>query len=148
MFAMKRQFMLQEEVGRQSRSFTETITLIGTSFFLDALVVSIQDFESACERVLGGMKKSTGFINKDQRRTVAFHEAGHAVAGWFLKYGDPVLKVSIVPRTNGALGFAQNLPEEIQLLPRQQVLDKIAVLLGMQLNVAPVIICCLRWSGV
>lgn len=76
------------------------------------------------------MKKSTGFINHELRRVIAFHEAGHAVAGWFLKYGDPVLKVSIVPRTSGALGFAQNLPEEVQLLPREQILDKIAVLLG------------------
>lgn len=99
-------------------------------FLPDATGISIQDFEDACERILGGMKKSTGFVNNDLRRVIAFHEAGHAVAGWFLKYGDPILKVSIVPRTSGALGFAQNLPEEVQLLPREQVLDKIAVLLG------------------
>ena len=54
-------------------------------------------------------------ISDHEKRTVAYHEAGHAVAGWFLKHADPILKVTIVPRGNGALGFAQFLPNEVAL---------------------------------
>ncbi|XP_055388456.1 AFG3-like protein 1 [Condylostylus longicornis] len=100
----------------------------------NACEVSLQDFENACERVMGGVKKTTGFLNNHVRRIIAYHEAGHAVVGWFLQHADPVLKVSIIPRTNGALGFAQNLPEETQILSRDQVLDRIAVLLGGRIS--------------
>merc|ERR1719188_1700048 len=65
-----------------------------------------------------------------ERRAVSVHESGHAIAGWFLEHADPLLKVSIVPRSSGALGFAQYLPDEISLYPRQAILDKIAVALG------------------
>merc|ERR1719414_2090183 len=61
---------------------------------------------------------------------VALHESGHAVAGWFLEHADPLLKVSIVPRSSGALGFAQYLPDEISLFSKEAILDKIAVALG------------------
>lgn len=50
-----------------------------------------------------------------ERRAVAYHEAGHAVAGWFLEHADPILKVTIIPRGGGALGFAQYLPKEVML---------------------------------
>merc|ERR1719272_1552071 len=64
------------------------------------------------------------------KQTVALHEAGHAVIGWFLEHADPLIKVSIVPRSNGALGFAQYLPEEMALYSQEAILDKIAVTLG------------------
>jgi AFG3 family protein len=76
--------------------------------------VSIRDFEAATDRVIGGLETGK-MISKEERRTVAYHEAGHAVAGWFLENSDPILKVTIVPRGNGALGFAQYLPKEVAL---------------------------------
>jgi len=69
-------------------------------------------------------------MSETERRTVALHESGHAIAGWFLKNADPLLKVSIMPRSNGALGFAQYLPEEMSLHSKEAILDKIAVSLG------------------
>lgn len=60
-------------------------------------------------------------ISKDERRTVAYHEAGHAVVGWFLRHTEPLLKVSIVPRGSAALGFAQYLPNENMLMTVEQV---------------------------
>lgn len=69
-------------------------------------------------------------MSDGERKTVALHESGHALAGWFLKHADPLLKVSIVPRSNGALGFAQYLPEEMSLHSKEAILDKIAVTLG------------------
>jgi len=65
-----------------------------------------------------------------EKRTVAFHEAGHAVAGWFLEGADPILKVSILPRSKGALGFAQMLPNETSLYSKEELHDKIVTILG------------------
>jgi AFG3 family protein len=92
--------------------------------------VSMNDFERATERVMGGLPKSNNLMSPKEKKTVALHESGHAVAGWFLENSDPLLKVSIVPRSNGALGFAQYLPDEISLYSREAILDKIAVSLG------------------
>merc|ERR1719235_836752 len=92
--------------------------------------VEMQDFELATERVIGGLPKVNAVMTKDQKRTVAIHECGHALAGWFLEHADPLLKVSIVPRSNGALGFAQYLPEELALYSREAIQDKMAVALG------------------
>jgi ATP-dependent metalloprotease FtsH len=96
----------------------------------DAAGVEMQDFERATERVMGGLPKDNSMMSENERRTIALHESGHAVAGWFLKNADPLLKVSIQPRSNGALGFAQYLPEEMALHSEQAILDKIAVSLG------------------
>lgn len=76
--------------------------------------VSLLEFERATERVIAGIEKSMP-KNEVQRRTVAYHECGHAVAGWFSKHSAPLLKLTIVPRSKGALGFAQYLPDEISL---------------------------------
>jgi len=92
--------------------------------------VEMQDFERASERILGGLPKENKMTSTKEKRTVALHESGHAVAGWFLEHADPLLKVSIVPRSNGALGFAQYLPEEMSLYSTQAILDKIAVSLA------------------
>lgn len=92
--------------------------------------VEMQDFEQATERVLGGLPKQNGLMSPAEKKTVALHESGHAVAGWFLEHADPLLKVSIVPRSSGALGFAQYLPQEMSLFSKEAILDKIAVALG------------------
>jgi len=96
----------------------------------NADAVEMQDFERATERVIGGLAKHNSVMSPEERKTVAFHECGHAIAGWFLEHADPLLKVSIVPRSSGALGFAQYLPEEIALHSKEAILDKIAVSLG------------------
>lgn len=67
--------------------------------------MSIKEFEEATERVIAGIEKKLP-LSEFERRTVAFHEAGHAVAAWFLEHSAPLLKLTIVPRAKGALGFA------------------------------------------
>lgn len=69
-------------------------------------------------------------ISKLERRTVAFHESGHAVAGWFLEYAEPLLKVTIVPRGTAALGFAQYVPNENLLMTKEQLFDMTCMTLG------------------
>lgn len=92
--------------------------------------VGMADFESAVDRVIGGLEKKNKVISKDERRTVAYHEAGHAVVGWFLRHTEPLLKVSIVPRGSAALGFAQYLPNENMLMTVEQLNDMMAMALG------------------
>merc|ERR1719454_1915460 len=79
---------------------------------------------------MGGLPKTNNLMSPVEKRTVAIHESGHAVAGWMLENADPLLKVSIQPRSNGALGFAQYLPAEMSLHSKEAILDKIAVALG------------------
>lgn len=93
----------------------------------NAAAVVMDDFEHAIERILWGLKKHNNLMSSAEKRAVALHESGHAVAGWFLEHADPLLKVSIVARSSGALGFAQHLPGEAGLLPKEAILDKIAV---------------------
>ncbi|KAK9844071.1 hypothetical protein WJX81_003751 [Elliptochloris bilobata] len=92
--------------------------------------VTMVDFEAAVDRVIGGLEKRNKVISVDERRTVAFHEAGHAVAAWFLEHAEPLLKVSIVPRGSAALGFAQYLPSENLLMTTQQMADMTCMALG------------------
>eukprot|EP00957_Ditylum_brightwellii_P044180 3352422-Ditylum_brightwellii.AAC.1 len=76
-----------------------------------AEAVAVDDFEKATDRIIGGLE-SNKIMSKEERSIVAHHEAGHAVAGWFLEHADPLLKVTIIPRSSGALGYAQYLPKE------------------------------------
>jgi AFG3 family protein len=92
--------------------------------------VTMVDFENAVDRIIGGLEKKNKVISKLERRTVALHEAGHAVVGWFLQYAEPLLKVSIVPRGAAALGFAQYLPNENMLMTTEQMLDMTCMALG------------------
>ena len=69
-------------------------------------------------------------MSEQERMTVAYHEAGHAVAGWFLEYANPLLKVTIIPRSKGALGFAQYLPDEIHLYSKEALIDIMKTALG------------------
>lgn len=95
----------------------------------DKKKVDMLDFETATERIIGGLE-SKKIMSLEERRVVAYHEAGHAVAGWNLEFADPLLKVTIVPRGNGALGFAQYLPKELFLRTREQILDIVCMALA------------------
>ncbi|CAI7925653.1 unnamed protein product, partial [Closterium sp. NIES-54] len=96
----------------------------------DRDVILMQDFESAVDRVIGGLEKKGKVISATERRTVAYHEAGHAVVAWFLQHTEPLLKVSIVPRGTAALGFAQYLPNENLLMTKDQLIDMTCMALG------------------
>jgi len=91
--------------------------------------VDRSDFEAAAERVIGGLERSKK-LDPKERQVVAYHESGHAAAAWFLEGADPVLKVSILPRSKGALGFAQFLPHETMLYSKSELLDKICATLA------------------
>ncbi|KAG2601865.1 hypothetical protein PVAP13_5KG622700 [Panicum virgatum] len=92
--------------------------------------ITIQHFEAAIDRVIGGLEKKNKVISKLERRTVAYHESGHAVAGWFLEHAEPLLKVTIVPRGTAALGFAQYVPNKNLLKTKEQLFDMTCMMLG------------------
>ncbi|GAB4399019.1 MAG: ATP-dependent zinc metalloprotease FtsH [Microscillaceae bacterium] len=96
----------------------------------DKKAVDMQDFQDAIDRVIGGLEKKNKLISPEEKKTVAYHEAGHAIAGWFLEHADPLVKVSIVPRGVAALGYAQYLPKERFLHTREQMLDEMCMTLG------------------
>ncbi|KAJ5735095.1 Mitochondrial respiratory chain complexes assembly protein YTA12 [Penicillium malachiteum] len=94
--------------------------------------VVMKHFEQAIERVIGGLEKKSLVLSPEEKRTVAYHEAGHAVCGWYFKWADPLLKVSIIPRGQGALGYAQYLPAggDTYLMNTNQLMDRMAMTLG------------------
>lgn len=92
-------------------------------------VVQRQDFMDAVDRIIGGLEKKTKITTAEERRSIAIHESGHAVVSWHLQYGNPLVKVTIVPRGK-ALGAAHYLPEERQIVPTQALLDELCSLLG------------------
>jgi AFG3 family protein len=96
----------------------------------DKKAVDMQDFQDAIDRVIGGLEKKNKIISPEEKRIVAYHEAGHAVAGWFLEHADPLVKVSIVPRGVAALGYAQYLPKEQFLYQTEQLLDEMCMAFG------------------
>ncbi len=96
----------------------------------DKKAVSMKDFEDAIDRVIGGLEKKNKIISPQEKKIVAYHEAGHAIAGWFLEHADPLVKVSIVPRGVAALGYAQYLPKEQFLYNTEQLLDEMCMTLG------------------
>ncbi|XP_014894127.1 AFG3-like protein 1 [Poecilia latipinna] len=91
--------------------------------------ISAEHFKQAVERVIGGLDKNTQPLQLLEKTTVAYHRAGHAVAGWFLEHAEPLLKVSIAPRGRG-LGYAQHLSKELHLLNQDQLFDRMCVMLG------------------
>uniref|UniRef100_A0A671U4J3 AFG3-like AAA ATPase 1 n=1 Tax=Sparus aurata TaxID=8175 RepID=A0A671U4J3_SPAAU len=91
--------------------------------------VNAKHFEQAIDRVIGGLEKKTQVLQPTEKKTVAYHEAGHAIVGWFLQHADPLLKVSIIPRGKG-LGYAQYLPREQYLYSREQLFDRMCMMLG------------------
>ena len=92
--------------------------------------VDMQDFQDAIDRVIGGLEKKNKIISPEEKKIVAYHEAGHAIAGWFLEHADPLVKVSIVPRGVAALGYAQYLPKEQFLYTTEQLTDGMCMTLG------------------
>jgi AFG3 family protein len=96
----------------------------------DKPAVTLQDFHDAIDRVIGGLEKKNKIISPEEKQIVAYHEAGHAVAGWYLEHADPLVKVSIVPRGVAALGYAQYLPKEQFLYQTEQLIDEMCMTLG------------------
>ena len=96
----------------------------------DKKTVEMVDFQDAIDRVIGGLEKKSKIISPVEKEIVAFHEAGHAIAGWFLEHADPLVKVSIVPRGVAALGYAQYLPKEQFLYQTEQLMDEMCMALG------------------
>jgi AFG3 family protein len=92
--------------------------------------VDMQDFQDAIDRVIGGLEKKNKIISPEEKRIVAYHEAGHAIAGWYLEHADPLVKVSIVPRGVAALGYAQYLPKEQFLYTTEQLIDGMCMTMG------------------
>ena len=92
--------------------------------------INLTHFETAIERVIAGLEKKSKVLSLEEKKTVAYHEAGHAVCGWLLKYADPLLKVSIIPRGQGALGYAQYLPPDQYLISTEQFKHRMIMALG------------------
>jgi AFG3 family protein len=92
--------------------------------------VEMDDFQDAVDRVIGGLEKKNKIISPEEKRIIAYHEAGHAVCGWFLEHAYPLLKVTIVPRGVAALGYAQYTPKEQYLYNTDQLFDQICMTLG------------------
>lgn len=92
--------------------------------------VDMQDFQDAIDRVIGGLEKRNKIISPEEKKIVAYHEAGHAIAGWFLEHANPLVKVSIVPRGVAALGYAQYLPKEQYLYTTEQLMDDMCMTMG------------------
>ena len=92
--------------------------------------VDMSDFQDAVDRVIGGLEKKNKIISPEEKKIIAFHEAGHAICGWFLEHAYPLLKVTIVPRGTAALGYAQYTPKEQYLYNTDQLNDQICMTLG------------------
>jgi AFG3 family protein len=92
--------------------------------------VEMEDFQDAVDRVIGGLEKKNKIISPEEKRIIAYHEAGHAICGWFLEHAYPLLKVTIVPRGVAALGYAQYTPKEQYLYNTDQLFDQICMTLG------------------
>ncbi len=92
--------------------------------------INLKDFQDAIDRVIGGLERKNRIISPEEKKVIAFHEAGHAVCGWYLEHAHPLLKVTIVPRGVAALGYAQYIPKEQYLYNTEQLLDEMAMTLG------------------
>ncbi len=92
--------------------------------------VDMPDFQDAVDRVIGGLEKKNKIISPEEKRIIAYHEAGHAICGWYLEHAYPLLKVTIVPRGTAALGYAQYTPKEQYLYNTDQLNDQICMTLG------------------
>jgi len=92
--------------------------------------VEMDDFQDAIDRVIGGLEKKNKIILPEEKKIIAYHEAGHAVCGWYLEHAYPLLKVTIVPRGVAALGYAQYTPKEQYLYNTEQLTDQMCMTLG------------------
>ena len=96
----------------------------------DKKEVNLDDFNYALDRVIGGLEKKNKLISPKEKEIIAYHEAGHAICGWFLEHASPLVKVTIVPRGVGTLGYAQYLPKEEYITRTEQLLDRMCMTLG------------------
>jgi AFG3 family protein len=92
--------------------------------------VDMSDFNDAIDRVIGGLEKKNKIILPEEKRIIAYHEAGHAVSGWYLEHAHPLVKVTIVPRGVAALGYAQYLPKEVYIRTTDHLIDDMCMSLG------------------
>ncbi|MEO6130398.1 MAG: ATP-dependent zinc metalloprotease FtsH, partial [Saprospiraceae bacterium] len=92
--------------------------------------VDLDDFHYALDRVIGGLEKRNKLISPEEKEIIAYHEAGHAICGWYLEHASPLVKVTIVPRGVGTLGFAQYSPKEEYITRTEQMLDRMCMALG------------------
>src|SRR5690606_34035678 len=92
--------------------------------------VDMEDIQDAVDSVIGGLEKKNKISSPEEKKIIAYHEAGHAVCGWFLEHAYPLLKVTIVPRGTAALGYAQYTPKEQYLYDTDQLIDQICMTLG------------------
>lgn len=92
--------------------------------------VDLDDFNYALDRIIGGLEKKNKLISPEEKKIIAYHEAGHAVCGWFLPHASPLVKVTIVPRGVGTLGYAQYLPKEEYITRTEQLLDRMCMTFG------------------
>ncbi len=92
--------------------------------------IDLDDFNYALDRVIGGLEKKNKIISPSEKKIIAYHEAGHAVCGWFLEHASPLVKVTIVPRGVGTLGYAQYLPKEEYITRTEQLLDRMCMTFG------------------
>ncbi len=92
--------------------------------------IDLDDFNHALDRVIGGLEKKNKLISPQEKEIIAYHEAGHAVCGWFLEHASPLVKVTIVPRGMGTLGYAQYLPKEEYITRTEALLDRMCMTFG------------------
>ncbi len=92
--------------------------------------VDMDDFNHALDRVIGGLEKKNKLISPKEKEIIAYHEAGHAICGWYLEHASPLVKVTIVPRGIGTLGYAQYLPKEEYIIRTEQLKDRMCMTLG------------------
>ncbi|MBK8954355.1 MAG: ATP-dependent zinc metalloprotease FtsH [Saprospiraceae bacterium] len=96
----------------------------------DKKAIDLDDFNYALDRVIGGLEKKNKLISPEEKEIIAYHEAGHAIIGWYLQYASPLVKVTIVPRGIGTLGYAQYLPKEEYITRTEALLDRMCMTLG------------------
>ena len=92
--------------------------------------VDMNDFNYALDRVIGGLEKKNKLIAPHEKEIIAYHEAGHAICGWYLEHASPLVKVTIVPRGMGTLGYAQYLPKEEYITRTEALLDRMCMTMG------------------
>ncbi len=92
--------------------------------------VEMEDFNYALDKVIGGLERKSKLISPREKKIIAYHEAGHAICGWFLEHASPLVKVTIVPRGIGTLGYAQYLPKDEYITRTDQLLDRMCMTFG------------------
>ncbi len=116
-------------VGADLANVANEAAILGARLNRDAIITS--DFEAAIDRVIAGPEKKTNTLSKDEKHRVAFHESGHTLMAKLVPTGEPVHKVSIIPRGIGALGYTLQVPEREKFLAtKNELMDQIAILLG------------------